>query len=208
MPYAPAEPLAKINKEQHTSKLAGYKDEIFTEVIDARLITTDSDGLKFASASALQLAPLLNDLRPFTSLSKYLITSPYNSPEHLQDLTRLSLEYRIFSLALSVMRPIRDDYATAEYLESFNWNEVLEYVRRLSAVAGVHWKSQEFYAVIFRSRLKPEADRNLLGELDSGSHAEAVESGGLLKYWFGTCSDERYNLATCKCFECKAKIRN
>jgi hypothetical protein len=198
MPYAPAEPLAKISREQHTSKQIASSDQILTEVIDARLITADSDGLKFASASALQVAPLLNDLRPFTSLSRYLITSPYNSPEHLQDLTRLTLEYRIFSLALSVMRPIRDDYATAEYLESFNWDEVLGYVRRLSAVAGVSWKSKEFYAVIFRSRLKPEADRDLLGELDSGSHAEAVESGGLLKYWFGTATDERYNLATCK----------
>jgi hypothetical protein len=37
-----------------------------------------------------------------------------------------------------------------------------------------------------------------LYKLDYESHAEACESGGLLKYWFGKADGERRNLATCK----------
>jgi hypothetical protein len=37
----------------------------------------------------------------------------------------------------------------------------------------------------------------LLHDLDKYSHGEATVSGGLLKYWFGSCDGEERNLATC-----------
>ena len=41
-------------------------------------------------------------------------------------------------------------------------------------------------------------DREKLFVLDKNSHAEAVRSGGLLKYWYGEPDAEGANLATCK----------
>lgn len=51
---------------------------------------------------------------------------------------------------------------------------------------------------MFRSVLRPEADLTRLRVLDERSHEEAVDSGGLLKYWFGEGNARGENLATCK----------
>jgi hypothetical protein len=166
-------------------------------VATSRLITKDMDALKFEAAASLQILPLLSP-GLFRSVDNHLVSSPYNSPTHLLDLNRLSLQDRIFALALTALRPIRKDYATAPYELSFNWEEVLGIVRGLATVIGFNWTSREFYTVIFRSLLKEDCDRVYMTDLDSHSHEEAVVSGGLLKYWFGTCNKERRNLATCK----------
>jgi hypothetical protein len=171
--------------------------EPLTLVAPSSLITNNLDSLKFEAASSLQILPLLNP-GLFHSRDKFLVTSPYNTPSQLLDLTRLALQDRIFTLALTVLGPIRNDYATAPYAESFNWDEVLAMIRRLSASTGINWSEREFYTVIFRSRLKQDCDKALLTELDFKSHEEAVVSGGLLKYWFGSCDQRRQNLATCK----------
>jgi hypothetical protein len=165
-------------------------------VATSRLITKDMDALKFEAAASLQILPLLNP-GLFRSLDNCLVSSPYNSPTHLLDLNRLGLQDRIFALALTVLRPIRQDYATASYELSFNWDEVFGIVRRLAAAVGINWSCREFYTVIFRSMLKKDCDGSQLTDLDSHSHEEAVVSGGLLKYWFGTCNEDRRNLATC-----------
>ena len=60
------------------------------------------------------------------------------------------------------------------------------------------WPHQSFYIVVFRSRIPPTTSRLQLGELDERAHAEAMQSGGLLKYWFGVPDGEGRNLATCK----------
>ncbi|KAH9827870.1 UPF0643 protein [Teratosphaeria destructans] len=132
----------------------------------------------------------------FSSPNK-LINSPYTSPQHALDLTSLPDTARLFALALTTLAPIRADYATAPYLDSFNWNEVFRNLRNLITEAGLDWRDQEFYVVIFRSTLKEGADRDWLGKLDAESHREACQSGGLLKYWFGECDSSRRNLATC-----------
>lgn len=51
--------------------------------------------------------------------------------------------------------------------------------------------------VVFRSQVPPTTSRHALGELDQRSHAEAMKSGGLLKYWFGMPDADGRNLATC-----------
>ena len=169
-------------------------------VLNHTSVTKDFDTIKFEAAASQQLAlgDVSPDLQPETPLSTFLISSPYNEKHHLLDLAKLDLPNRLFAKALSVLRPIRPDYATAAYVESLNWPKVLSKLRELCAATGYEWTAHSFYVVIFRSKLKPVIDSTLLYELDFHSHDEATESGGLLKYWFGTPNEERRNLATCK----------
>jgi hypothetical protein len=135
---------------------------------------------------------------PFSADSNLIISSPYHSPSHLLDLRTLSLQPRLFARALALMEPSRPNYATADYLDSFNWPVVMAKLRSLACEEGIQWSQQSFYTVIFRSKLNPNIDRDVLHRLDEESHREAAESGGLLKYWFGVPNGERRNLATCK----------
>lgn len=59
--------------------------------------------------------------------------------------------------------------------------------------------SGEFYCIAFYSTRRPNADISKLHDLDSLAHAEANQSGGLLKYWWQNPPDSttRKNLATC-----------
>jgi hypothetical protein len=166
-------------------------------LISASLITTDFDALRFEAAASLQL---LNSqsLSTSTPKSHHLISSPYNDPAHLLDLRRLDTQNRLLAQALSFLKPIKDDYATGDYLSSFNWDEVLTALRTLAAAEGHAWTEQVFYTVIFRSKLNGGVDEQRLHDLDKDSHKEAVDSGGLLKYWFGKRDVHEQNLATCK----------
>ncbi|KAF4965217.1 hypothetical protein FSARC_6936 [Fusarium sarcochroum] len=129
--------------------------------------------------------------------SRFLVQSPYTEQEHLLDLETLDNENALLARALSRFRVLRDDYATASYTESFNWSEVIEEVKRLAVESGKGFKETSFYIVAFRSRIKKTTEYADLGRLDKGAHAEAVESGGFLKYWFGEPDSELANLATC-----------
>ncbi|KAH7145107.1 hypothetical protein DER46DRAFT_90152 [Fusarium sp. MPI-SDFR-AT-0072] len=132
-----------------------------------------------------------------TANHRYLIQSPYTEHEHLLDLDTLDNGNELLARALSQFRVLRDDYATAPYTESFNWPEVIEEVKRLAVESGKPFKETSFYIVAFRSRIKKETEYADLGVLDKGAHAEAVASGGFLKYWFGEPDSELANLATC-----------
>jgi hypothetical protein len=131
-----------------------------------------------------------------------LISSPYEDPANQLQLHDLTQPVRLLAFALTTLKPVRKDYATSPYLESFNWPAVFATLRKLCQQVGLQWQRQEIYLVIFRSKLQRNADRKRLGELDQKSHEEACASGGLLKYWFGSCDDDveggRRNLATCK----------
>ncbi|EMF09323.1 uncharacterized protein SEPMUDRAFT_144162 [Sphaerulina musiva SO2202] len=129
--------------------------------------------------------------------ASYLISSPYNHLANRLVLDDLEIPYRLFAFALTSLKPIRDDYATAPYLESFNWPDVFALLRDLCRQTGFAWKQLSFYTVIFRSVLLPGIDRGRLALLDQKSHEEACASGGLLKYWFGSTDAELKNLATC-----------
>jgi quinol monooxygenase YgiN len=51
------------------------------------------------------------------------------------------------------------------------------------------------YVVVFRSQVRPDADRDLMRQLDAAAHAEAKESGGLLEYVAG--SDDGAKASVC-----------
>lgn len=131
------------------------------------------------------------------SEGRFIVQSPYTEQDHLLDLNTLDHENTLFATALAKLESIRDDYATAPYAESFNWPVVFEELQRLVKESGVGFKETSFYVVAFRSQIKPSTDYSHLGELDKAAHAEAVASGGFLKYWFGSPDPELRNLATC-----------
>ncbi|RHZ62210.1 hypothetical protein CDV55_106349 [Aspergillus turcosus] len=169
------------------------------------LVTSDMDALKFHAAASLQLrfSPHPDITASSTADSdsearaQLLIISPYNSPLHLLNLQTLDPPHRLLAQALTILRPVRADYATAPYADSFNWANVFAFLRDLSTAEGHSWSRTRFYVVVFRSTLSASADAERLYELDARSHQEAVASGGLLKYWFGTKNARRENLATC-----------
>jgi len=132
-----------------------------------------------------------------------LVNSPFAHEPHLLDLRSLDLPNQFLAKALNKLICLRKDYATAPYVESFNWSEIIDGLRKLVQEDGFAWKEQPFYIVVFRSRILPETDRADLGALDKAAHAEAMESGGLLKYWFGTPDENGRNLATCVWRRCQ-----
>ena len=138
---------------------------------------------------------------PFRDLAtseNWLINSPYEAPEHRLDLKTLETADRIFAEALTLFKNIRPDYATSSYTASFNWDACLAKLRELASRENFHWAEKSFYVVVFRSCLQQNIDKTLLFDLDRHSHREAMESGGLLMYWFGSPNENRRNLATCK----------
>ena len=128
----------------------------------------------------------------------HIQSSPYDDPVNYLDLRDLATPERLLAIAMTHLKATRPEYATAPFLESFNWSEIFSILRKLCQQSGIIWQRQEFYLVIFRSRLRTTADRNRLGELDKKSHEEACASGGLLHYWFGSTDAEMRNLATCE----------
>ncbi|KAI5459812.1 hypothetical protein BGZ63DRAFT_258557 [Mariannaea sp. PMI_226] len=127
----------------------------------------------------------------------HLIQSPYTDEAHLLDLRTLDNENEILARALTRFRCLRPDYATAPYVESFNWPEVIAEVKRLSEAGAKGFKETSFYIVAFRSQIKSSSVAADLGRLDKAAHGEAVASGGFLKYWFGEPDADLRNLATC-----------
>ncbi len=113
--------------------------------------------------------------------SRFLIASPYIEQQHLLDLNSLDTENALFAQALALMRNTRPDYATASYLVSFNWDEVMEELSRSVQRRSHKWKETSFFVVAFRSQIPPTTVYADLGVLDKAAHAEATASGGFLK---------------------------
>ncbi|KAH6631411.1 hypothetical protein F5144DRAFT_488480 [Chaetomium tenue] len=134
---------------------------------------------------------------PNHSQDRYLVVSPYHEQEHLLDLETLDIENQLLAISLTKMESLRQDYATAPYVQTFNWEEIIEMLRTLAGRLNHNWKKTSFFVVAFRSRIPPTTVYAELGTLDKAAHAEATASGGFLKYWFGTPDAEGRNLATC-----------
>jgi hypothetical protein len=132
-----------------------------------------------------------------------LQASPYSDCPHLLDLTTLDKSLQLFAEALTAMRWIKREFATAPYDKAFNWDSIVDiFARRINAEqSDIMPEKLDFYVIVFRSKVNQHADRQLLGELDKAAHLEAVEEGGLLKYWFGEPDDAGRNLATCEFFQ-------
>lgn len=131
-----------------------------------------------------------------------IVSSPYTSASHLLQLGDLEADFQATALALQKFDAISPNYAVDDYIDSFNIDEVVAHIRR-GALRNRTKPPSQIYVIAFRSVLKPDvrndpAKIKVLLEADRQSHAEANESGGLLKYWYGTADAKTgHNLATC-----------
>ncbi|KAF2972668.1 hypothetical protein GQX73_g1042 [Xylaria multiplex] len=174
---------------------------VFTTPVGKATVTDSTQGVLISKA----LRDEAKDL---------LIISPYTEREHLLDLKSLDMENAILAQALSHLKCLRPDYATAPYIDIFNWGEIIEQVKRLAQQEEHSWKGRSFFVVAFRSQIPPTTVYEDLGTLDKAAHAEAISSGGFLKYvslrvanacnaltkiryWFGSPDKDGKNLATC-----------
>lgn len=130
---------------------------------------------------------VVSDIRPLavrqkTRWDRYLVVSPYHEQDHLLDLETLDAENQLLSLSLTKLKCLREDYATAPYVETFNWGEIIDTLQTLTRETNHTWKETSFFVVAFRSRIPPTTVYAELGTLDKAAHAEATASGGFLKY--------------------------
>ncbi|KAK6461223.1 hypothetical protein DFJ63DRAFT_218971 [Scheffersomyces coipomensis] len=145
--------------------------------------------------------PTLSKLNPIGI--KEIRSSPYHEKSHWLDLTTIPQNYQIVSLALQSFHPIIPNYAFETYYESFNIEQIVELSKQYSKDLDYTFPKTEIYVIAFRSILHEPVQtsiekRQFLGKIDKESHLEATESGGLIKYWFGTPDDSTgQNLATC-----------
>lgn len=120
-----------------------------------------------------------------------IVSSPY--PNHLLDVTRLDKSAHEVAVVLQNLRP-NEGYLDLPYEQAFNWSDVFSNLSN-------NFEAANFYVVVFRSQLAVSSVGSPilieLYSLDEQAHCEANKSGGLLKYWFGTPSGDRRNLATC-----------
>ena len=140
------------------------------------------------------------------STNRFLLASPYLTQDHLLDLPTFTKQEQLMAKALTVMAPVRADYAVSPYAEAFNWATVIDALRLLVRQEGLVWHRQAFHSIAFRSLLAPAADYARLSEMDERAHAEATSSGGLLKYWFGEPDGNRRNIATCESSRHRARF--
>jgi hypothetical protein len=82
--------------------------------------------------------------------------------------------------------PINPDYANLPVEEGFDWS---------SHLGGAHF--DQLYLVVFRSVRRPAADLKLLREHDDRAYEDAIEAGGLLRYFKGEMNGRRECLSFC-----------
>ena len=128
-----------------------------------------------------QQLPHIEGLSQAAGSRELLVISPYIETQHLLDLSTVEPQARLLAIALTGLKSVREDYATAPYRQIFNWSEVIATLRQLCAAKEQTWAEQVFYIVVFRSQIPPTTDYSHLGVLDKAAHAEAMKSGGFLK---------------------------
>jgi|SRR5215204_5094615 len=81
--------------------------------------------------------------------------------------------------------PRHPDYATRPIEDGFEWSYLS------------FCDFEQLYLVVFRSLRRPEADLDLLREHDDRAYEEALESGGLLRYFQGVANERGECLSFC-----------
>ena len=82
--------------------------------------------------------------------------------------------------------PRHSDYMTLPIQDGFDWS---------SSLSGCLF--DRLYLVVFRSVRRPTADLHLLREYDDHAYEEALESGGLLRYFKGHANERGECLSFC-----------
>jgi hypothetical protein len=88
--------------------------------------------------------------------------------------------------ACQQISPMYPDYVTRSIQDGFSWS---------SSLAGCAF--DQLYLVAFRSVRRPSADLELLREHDDRAYEQALQSGGLLRYFKGEANERRECLSFC-----------
>src|ERR687890_280008 len=95
-------------------------------------------------------------------------------------------EIEFLRRACQQISPIYSDYATRPIQDGFSWS---------SSLLGCAF--ERLYLVVFRSVRRPSADLDLLREHDDRAYEEALQSGGLLRYFKGHANERGECLSFC-----------
>ena len=95
-------------------------------------------------------------------------------------------EIELVHRACQQICPIFPDYATRPIQDGFSWS---------SSLLGCPF--ERLYLVVFRSVRRPSADLDLLREHDDRAYEDALQSGGLLRYFKGEANEQRECLSFC-----------
>ena len=83
------------------------------------------------------------------------------------------------------IHPIRPDYQDLPVEQGFDWPAIADHA------------FDQLYLVVFRSVRRPDADLDLLRWFDDLAYAEALQSGGLLRYFKGDADERGHCLSFC-----------
>lgn len=83
------------------------------------------------------------------------------------------------------IRPVRPDYQNLPIEQGFDWPAIADH------------DFDTLYLVVFRSVRRPDADLDLLRWFDDLAYAEALASGGLLRYFKGDADGRGRCLSFC-----------
>src|SRR5688572_1284255 len=100
--------------------------------------------------------------------------------------TQAKEKIEVVHRACQQISPIYPDYATRPVQDGFSWS---------SSLAGCAF--ERLYLVVFRSVRRPSADLDLLHEHDDRAYEDALESGGLLRYFKGEANERGECLSFC-----------
>lgn len=98
--------------------------------------------------------------------------------------------------ACQQISPTHSDYATLPIREGFDWSPSL---------SGCDF--DRLYLIVFRSVRRKTADLQLLREQDNRAYEEALNSGGLLRYFKGSANEHGECLSFCL-WESREQARN
>jgi hypothetical protein len=95
-------------------------------------------------------------------------------------------EIEVEHRACQRISPIYPDYVTLLIQDGFSWS---------SSLAGCAF--ERLYLGVFRSVRRPSADLDLLREHDDRAYEQALQSGGLLRYFKGEANERGECLSFC-----------
>lgn len=93
---------------------------------------------------------------------KLLVSSPYSTSEHHLDLSTVPETSQQLALALRSFKPITNDYPSAPYADSFNWQEIISNLPSdFEGTLPKHKKLRKILSTASRST-PPSADKQTL----------------------------------------------
>ena len=108
----------------------------------------------------------------------------------------MTLDLRVgLQEAAQRIHPVRPDYPDTPIQEGFSWPAIADH------------PFDRLYLVVFRSVRRPDADLDVLRWYDDLAYAEALNAGGLLRYFKGAADDRGHCLSFCLWESREAAVR-